>query len=82
MRPDEVALLKELARVQVPYYDGGKRDGKDAFATDVGRRLGVHPKRAAYLFDKWLCKGWWDFGVSPRTGWLTAKGLAEVEKLP
>ena len=31
-------------------------------------------KRAEWLYEKWMRKGWWNCGVSPRTGWLEEKG--------
>lgn len=35
----------------------------------------VHPKRLGYLLEKWTDKGWWDYGVSARTGWFTPEGV-------
>lgn len=49
------------------------------YATDIGKRLGMHWKRAEYLLDKWTGKGWWECGVTLRSGWLTEKGLAAAE---
>jgi hypothetical protein len=28
-----------------------------------------------YILDKWTRKGWWEYGVSARSGWLTPKGV-------
>jgi hypothetical protein len=30
-------------------------------------------KRGYYLLEKWDDKGWWEYGVSLRTGWFTSK---------
>ena len=76
MKPDEVLFLKELCRMQY-----ARRRPNDEFATDVGVRLGLHEKRAAYMLEKWSGKGWWECGVSLRTGWLTEKGLEAARRL-
>lgn len=75
MKPDEAAFLKELAASR-------PRPTREApFATDIGVRLGLHPKRAHYLLEKWLDKGWWECGVSVRSGWLTGEGLARAAEV-
>lgn len=43
---------------------------------DVATQLRIHPKRAAYICDKWTSKGWYDYGVNVLCGWLTDKGKA------
>ncbi len=35
-------------------------------------------KRGLYILGKWEARGWWDCGVTLRSGWLTDKGLAEM----
>ena len=35
-------------------------------------------KREVYILDKWSGKGWWDYGVTLRSGWLTEKGINEL----
>lgn len=72
MKPDEALLLATLARER-------PRQSGDGFATDVATRLGIHPKRAEYLLDKWVSKGWFECGVSLRSGWLTEAGLAAAQ---
>ena len=72
MKPDERALMLELARL--PHI-------RHEFATDVGIALGIHVNRVEYILDKWAGKDWWDCGVSLRTGWLTEKGLAKAKEL-
>lgn len=37
---------------------------------------GMNDKRAAYILEKWSDKGWYDYGVSLRAGWLTTEGLS------
>lgn len=34
------------------------------------------PNRVLYVLEKWYRKGWWDYGVSLRSGWLTPDGKA------
>ena len=35
-------------------------------------------KRALRVLEKWTRKGWWDWGVSVRAGWLTDDGRAAL----
>ncbi len=65
MKPDERALLKAMATVDRRNVDFDK----------VADRLGIPRDRADYLARKWSNKGWYDYGVSVRFGWLTAEGL-------
>ncbi len=44
------------------------------FPIDHANDMGMHPKRANYLFEKWIDKGWLECGVTARTGWLTEEG--------
>ena len=37
--------------------------------------LGIPYKRAMFILEKWSKKGYWDYGVSTRTGWLTPEGI-------
>jgi len=39
--------------------------------------LGMNPKRAHYLLDKWAERGWYDYGVCIDLGWLTIEGKNE-----
>lgn len=40
---------------------------------------GIKKQEYGYL-DKWSRKGWWDYGVSSRSGWLTDEGKVELPK--
>ncbi len=33
----------------------------------------IHPKRAMMMLEKWTDRGWWEYGVSLWTGWMTDK---------
>lgn len=38
------------------------------------------PKQAYCTLDKWVRKGWWDYGCTMRSGWKTEKGKTENER--
>lgn len=40
---------------------------------------GIKKQEYRYL-SKWTGKGWWEFGVSLRSGWLTPEGKEALEK--
>lgn len=42
-----------------------------AMADSYFEFIGMNYKRGYYLLRKWSDKGWWDYGVSLRTGWFT-----------
>lgn len=72
MKSDELQLLK----VALAWHGRKGRPLMDA----LGAEFGMHHKRIQFLLEKWGDKGWWECGVSERTGWLTDKGLAEAQK--
>ena len=74
IKADEVLFLKTLASER-------PRQTKGPFATDIGVRLGIPVKRAEYLLKKWSRRGWWNCGVSLRSGWLEAPGLEVARNL-
>ena len=41
----------------------------------IAAMLNMNPKRSWYLCQKWTDKGWYDYGVSVDTGWLTPQGV-------
>ena len=75
MKPDELALLKTLA------FHRPKQTWTGPNAEDVGISLGMHHKRVDYILNKWTNKGWWNYGVSARTGWLTEAGVSKAVEL-
>jgi len=75
MKDDEVRFLVKLAR------ERPKQAADGPFADAVGASLGIHPKRVDYLLQKWTDKGWWNYGVSARSGWLEPAGIEAAEKL-
>lgn len=40
---------------------------------------GIKKQEYSYL-SKWSRKGWWDYGVSLRSGWLTDEGREALQK--
>ncbi len=56
------------------------RDHRDGLGPWVHKMASVDmiEKRAMAMLDKWDRKGWWEYGVSLRSGWLTAKGLVAL----
>lgn len=67
MKPDEREFLDALRK-------RGPNKVKP-FAFEIAESLGMNYKRAQYLYLKWSERGWWDYGVSARTGWLTEAGM-------
>lgn len=78
MKEDERALLAALCGTVRP---GGSHDvhTTDPLPYETAERLGVHWKRAEGFYRKWTRKGWWNYGVSARTGWFTDAGLAALD---
>ena len=80
MKEDERQLLAALRSEHPgPYKSDGARIHVVRFADHAGRDLGIHPKRVHYLLLKWADRGWWDYGVSVRSGWFTPEGWEELK---
>jgi len=50
-------------------------------AKELAEEQGMHPRRAEYIYEKWIRKGWWECGISRRTGWLTEAGWERAAAL-
>lgn len=72
VKPDEIALRAKV----------GAADGKACAAWEASEALRMHPKRLNAILEKWYGKGWWEFGVSLRSGWLTADGQLALAQEP
>ena len=71
-KPDEIAFLRAV-------YQERKNGWTEKMGDEIAAELGIAPKRAYFLLNKWSERhDWWEYGVSARTGWLTDKGLAEI----
>lgn len=46
--------------------------------SEEAERIGIHPKRALRIVEKWVGLGWWEFGVSLRGGWFTKSAPEEL----
>lgn len=77
MKDDERRLLLAAAAADVRWRELRQHRFIDALAEG----LGIHPKRGLYLAGKWSDKGWWEYGVTLRSGWLTAAGKAKAAEL-
>ena len=77
IKPDDRAALEALAKAG-PYQGG--------VAMRALCRAGTHPKRQHRLAEKWDDRGWWDCGMTLRSGWLTPEGhralLAFLDRNP
>ena len=43
-------------------------------ARELAEEIGIHPKRACRIFEKWSGKDWYEYGVAVDLGWLTPIG--------
>ncbi len=57
MKDDERRMLERVLWGDVPMY--------------AGAALDIHPNRVHRICEKWITKGWFECGVSARTGWIT-----------
>lgn len=72
MKDDEKRFLKLMqARCNL---EGMRREFPRAII--AAKNSPVSRKRAAYILEKWLGKGWYNYGVSLDTGWMTREGMA------
>lgn len=53
------------------FYAAIQAKGRGVFADVVAANLGMDEGRAEDLLMKWVRAGWWEYGVSLRSGWLT-----------
>lgn len=53
------------------------RTGKKPYVNVTGfdEETDIAPKQWYYYLTKWSDKGWFDYGVSARTGWFTPEGI-------
>lgn len=63
---------------EIQYYAAIRAKGRGVFADVVARNIDMDENRAYYLLEKWYRAGWWDFGVSMRSGWLTDEAPLEL----
>lgn len=63
---------------EIEYYAAIRAKGRGVFADVVAERIGIEWNRAEDLLEKWYRAGWWEFGVSMRSGWLTDEAPQEL----
>lgn len=64
MKDKEKQLLKRL--LKLCDYKPYKPNKAFKFSDD---------KQNMHYLEKWTSKGWWEYGVSLRTGWFTPEGI-------
>jgi hypothetical protein len=74
MKADE----RELMTLAAKRHAGPFNPGQAPFLDELAQQIGMHPKRAIGIAEKWTRRNWWDCGVSTRAGWLTPLGYAEA----
>lgn len=60
------------------FYAALRKKGRGVFADATAEMIGLCWNRAEYLLHKWARAGWWEYGVSLRSGWLTDEAPAEL----
>jgi hypothetical protein len=65
MKLDEKILMQTLQQ--------RAKETQQPYVREIIRELGMNEKRAAYICLKWANKGWYDYGVSCLSGWLTTE---------
>lgn len=75
-KADEITFYAALRELH-----GGPFNAKSypEFADAVGVFFGIHPARVHALLYKWARVGWWDYGVSVRSGWFTPEAPTELQ---
>jgi hypothetical protein len=73
MKPDEHQFLLAL--------DEASAGGRHVYVYTFAQGLGLHLKRAVSLCEKWMEKGWYDYGTSILGGWLTPLGHLAARRL-
>jgi hypothetical protein len=80
VKPDEISMMRRMLEIDVQELNSAK-EWWSYYELDQ-----LSP-RWAYILDKWERKGWYEFGVALRVGWLTEKGrealpqaIAETER--
>lgn len=79
MRDDEKRFLVDIYRRCHNGYM--KKDGMSVKELIQEDGFYMHYKRALYLLEKWSRKGWYEWGVSIRVGWLQPEGIEKAKTL-
>lgn len=63
---------------EIQFYAAIRAKGRGVFADVAAENIGMDWGRAEDLLEKWCRLGWWEFGVSMRSGWLTDEAPLEL----
>ena len=66
---------------EIAFYDAVRRaraQNDSSFVDAIAVQHGFNEKQAMAWVDKWDRKGWWDYGVSLRSGWFTPEAPTEL----
>jgi hypothetical protein len=80
MKPDEEALLLAIYEQFIAYI-ASNRTVEMPRVRQIVLDSRVNHKRAYYLLDKWVNKGWYEYGVSIAAGWLTKEGYFKAAEI-
>ena len=69
---ERVFLRAVLDAHEGPYH----KNREAPFADEIAASLGFNSKWAMNKVDKWCDRGWWNCGVSLRSGWFEPEGFA------
>lgn len=64
MKQDERDLLREALK------SAGQGNKPTVFVDALGASIGIPSKRVHFILAKWCDKGWWNYGVTARSGWF------------
>lgn len=79
MKEDEVRLLIDI--YQQCHNGYLKKDGISVKELIQEEGFYMNQKRAWSLLEKWVSKGWYEYGVSIRVGWLQPEGIEKAKEL-
>ncbi len=77
VKPDEIRMMRRMLEMERDFR-GGSVVEQDCLSEAEWAELS---SRWAYVLDKWTRKGWWEYGVSLRTGWLTDAGYEALPRM-
>jgi hypothetical protein len=72
IKSDEITFLMLM---QIQCRSVGNPDGDMTRVIIKENAHLIHPKRAYAMLNKWVGKGWYDYGTVIDGGWLTEAGM-------
>lgn len=79
MKPDEIKFLTQFYNEMML----SRKNNTRVTPREIINRKDfyMHHKRAWYLLSKWGSKGWYEYGITEDSGWLTPEGIKYVESM-